>query len=302
MTSKIVCIVAAACVVSCKGADSTPASAGAKGERGVQLVWRGQWNASTAYVMNDAVQSQGAAYIAVAPSTNSAPPSAPWQVLVERAPAAAQASGPTSRGPQGPPGPEGPVGPQGPAGPAGSGGASDAQMTSGARLTAMRTAFTGADGSRLAQDVHRFFDSAIGAFCAPRKASDGELRCLPGQPDTADVSPEFFADEACTKRVALYSYASESGCSPTYAVEPLSAYQCSGGQFRAAALRVYQIGAALPPTTTFFTNSGGGCSKITLAPYDAYYAVGAELPPAKFVRFTAEPEKPATAEARADAR
>lgn len=74
--------------------------AGAAGPRG--LAWLGTWSAVTTYAIGDAVEHEGSAYVAVAPSTAVAPPSAEWELL-----ASAGATGPA--GPQGPPGPAGNV-------------------------------------------------------------------------------------------------------------------------------------------------------------------------------------------------
>jgi len=65
-------------------------------QRGIN--WQGTWNASTAYVVNDAVALDGSSYIATRANTNSRPPSTRWDVL-----SAAGTAGPT--GPTGPAGP-----------------------------------------------------------------------------------------------------------------------------------------------------------------------------------------------------
>lgn len=63
------------------------AQAGAGGATGPigppGMVWRGTWNSGTAYVVNDAVQYNGASYIAVVNNTNSAPPSANWNLIAQ---------------------------------------------------------------------------------------------------------------------------------------------------------------------------------------------------------------------------
>lgn len=45
------------------------------------VVWRGTWSSGTAYAVSDAVYYNGSSYIAVAANTNSAPPSANWNIL-----------------------------------------------------------------------------------------------------------------------------------------------------------------------------------------------------------------------------
>ncbi|MBB4663487.1 collagen-like protein [Conexibacter arvalis] len=80
------------------------------------IVWRGTWNALTAYATGDTVFANGSSWIATAPSTNVEPAEGTsWNLL------AAGASGPA--GPQGPVGPVGPQGPVGPVGPQGADGA-----------------------------------------------------------------------------------------------------------------------------------------------------------------------------------
>ena len=76
------------------------------------LTWKGAWSSATTYTIGGAVALNGSSYIAVAVNTNSAPPSASWNLL-----AAQGAVGPA--GPQGVVGPTGPQGVVGPAGPQG---------------------------------------------------------------------------------------------------------------------------------------------------------------------------------------
>lgn len=45
------------------------------------FVWRGAWDSGTTYAVSDGVSYNGSSYIATAVSTNSAPPSANWDVL-----------------------------------------------------------------------------------------------------------------------------------------------------------------------------------------------------------------------------
>lgn len=115
------------------GAQGATGATGAKGPKG--LTWRGAWSSSTAYVVDDAVSSNGSSYIAVANNTNSQPPSANWNVLASKGdtgatgPAGAQgATGAT--GAQGAQGPTGAQGPQGPAGPDGAPGRKSVIKTS----------------------------------------------------------------------------------------------------------------------------------------------------------------------------
>ena len=56
---------------------------GAKGDKGLQ--WRGDWNSSTNYVIDDLVNRNGKLYIAIAANNNSEPPSANWELFFESA-------------------------------------------------------------------------------------------------------------------------------------------------------------------------------------------------------------------------
>src|SRR5438876_11157422 len=56
----------------CSASLETPLDWNAKGSPG--LVWRGQWKDSASYVINDAVQYLGSAYVAIAASQNVPPP------------------------------------------------------------------------------------------------------------------------------------------------------------------------------------------------------------------------------------
>jgi len=90
--------------------------------------WRGAWSAATAYVANDGVNYQGSSYVATAPVTGTAPPTAPWQLVAQQG-----ATGAT--GPQGPTGATGATGAQGPAGATGPTGATGAQGAAGLSVT-----------------------------------------------------------------------------------------------------------------------------------------------------------------------
>ena len=76
------------------GPQGVPGSQGQNGQRGLQgvagaagspgLVWRGDWNETTWYVAPDVVQHDGSAYVCLAPSYDSAPPSDEWALLAAR--------------------------------------------------------------------------------------------------------------------------------------------------------------------------------------------------------------------------
>jgi hypothetical protein len=73
------------------GAQGLKGDTGARGPAG--LTWRGAWAEGTAYLVNDAVQSAGAAYVATATSTGSAPPGAAWTLLAASGAAGADVTG-----------------------------------------------------------------------------------------------------------------------------------------------------------------------------------------------------------------
>src|SRR5437868_5043214 len=95
----------------------------------VGLNWRGSWDNSTAFAINDAVFFSGSSYVSIQPGTNLEPDKNPsaWTLLAQQG--AAGATGPTGAtgqqgatgvtGPQGPPGATGATGPQGTTGPQG---------------------------------------------------------------------------------------------------------------------------------------------------------------------------------------
>lgn len=79
-----------------QGPQGVPGPVGAEG-----LTWRGMWNTTTAYVLDDAVAYNGASYFCITPNTNTAPTEQPtdttWALLAS----------------QGATGPQGDAGPQG---------------------------------------------------------------------------------------------------------------------------------------------------------------------------------------------
>jgi hypothetical protein len=113
--------------------DEMEVGGGSTGGTGVN--WRGTWNASTTYLVDDAVAYLGSSYIATAEHAGSPPPAAPWAVMAQAGGVGPQgpigATGPTGpqgiqgiqgvQGVQGPQGPQGPIGPQGIQGPQGTG-------------------------------------------------------------------------------------------------------------------------------------------------------------------------------------
>jgi len=81
----------------------------ARTARSLGLNWRGAWDAMTVYAANDAVERNGASYVATTANMNAEPPSPVWDVLAAKG----------SDGAQGLPGDKGDQGDAGAAGPAG---------------------------------------------------------------------------------------------------------------------------------------------------------------------------------------
>lgn len=89
------------------------------------LNWTGTWSNATAYNPGDVAYLNGSSYVAVTANTNSAPPSANWNMLAQQgATGATGTQGPTgATGPQGATGATGATGAQGPQGTPGTNGA-----------------------------------------------------------------------------------------------------------------------------------------------------------------------------------
>jgi hypothetical protein len=103
---------------------------GPQGPRG--LTWRGVWHSASNYLADDAVQSNGSAWLARRANANVAPvEGADWNLLAQKGDTGATgATG--SQGPIGLTGPAGPIGPQGPTGSTGSTGSTGATGPQGA--------------------------------------------------------------------------------------------------------------------------------------------------------------------------
>ncbi|MFD4191946.1 hypothetical protein [Amycolatopsis thermoflava] len=89
------------------------------------LTWKGEWAPGAAYQPRDAVLYQGSSYIAIFPSTGSAPPNSNWMLLAAKGDKGDRGEA-GAVGAAGPAGPAGPVGPQGEKGDPGTPGVSDA--------------------------------------------------------------------------------------------------------------------------------------------------------------------------------
>jgi hypothetical protein len=57
---------------------------GDTGEPGTSFVWKGEWDSETTYEANEAVEHNGSSYIAIAPNTDSEPPSADWELMAQK--------------------------------------------------------------------------------------------------------------------------------------------------------------------------------------------------------------------------
>jgi hypothetical protein len=157
-------------------------------------------------------------------------------------------------------------------------------MTAGSRLTPLSVAWVGADGSRLAPDPGMFRDTQLNVVCNVQLASDGEWRCLPANVDTAPVQAGYFADSGCQAPAAVNIY-SPYGCTPKYITEVVTGTQfCTEYYLTVGYLRVFALGASL--TNFYQKDSSGACVPYAYAyPYPVY-ALGAEILPSTFVRFT----------------
>lgn len=132
-----------------KGPAGAPGATGAQGPTGATgatgaagpagLNWRGAWSGSTAYNVDDSVQSSGSVFFCLVANTNQQPSTAyPPVTTTYWAPMAIEGA----QGPQGATGPTGATGTTGPQGPTGTTGATGVAGTNGA------TGSTGATGTR----------------------------------------------------------------------------------------------------------------------------------------------------------
>jgi hypothetical protein len=129
------------------GAQGPKGDAGPQGPAG--LTFRGAWDASATYSVDDVVTFAGSAYVAMidAPSLPPTADAASWALLAGKGAkgdtgAAGAQGAPGDQGPQGPQGSQGPQGPQGSQGPQGPQGPAGAKGDTGASGTTGQTAFT----------------------------------------------------------------------------------------------------------------------------------------------------------------
>ncbi|MBK6697537.1 MAG: hypothetical protein IPG50_35930 [Myxococcales bacterium] len=139
--------------------------------------------------------------------------------------------------------------------------------------------FNSADGFRYRAG---FFDRQTGEPCNVRQlAQDGVRRCLPSA-----AAVFFYADAACTQRVASYT---SCAAKPEYAAENVpDADACT-----APKTRVYKLGAELggpapdggAPAIPLYVKDGPSCTASPASPNTTYVSVASEVPPAEFVAF-----------------
>lgn len=146
--------------------------------------------------------------------------------------------------------------------------------SSGTRLRARWT--TADDG---AKQFRGFWDSAREAECTFQGASDGTTRCLPVG---IFIHPSFYADAACTKRIAY----GEKGCAATTAT--LQGRYCAGSEVTQT---IFSLGARFT-APQLYTKDGATCTSTSAAGWADrdLYVVGAEIPPSEFVAAKTEVE------------
>lgn len=161
---------------------------GAKGDVGpAGMAWRGGWNASALYFVNDVVELGGASYIAVFANVASSPPSLEWQLLAARG--ADGQTGPAGpAGPQGLTGPAGSMGQVGPAGPTGATGPAGAQGPPGADgISAIHYALAGYTAAKFNGNL----GGRIGAHLKCQAEFPGSHYCHVAE--TIDANPSAYS-------------------------------------------------------------------------------------------------------------
>ena len=123
-----------------------------------------------------------------------------------------------------------------------------------------------ADGARVLWQTR---DEREGFACALAPTTDG-VRCVPT--DFGLIGYGDFADAACTVPAAM-SLGGEENAPPTIRFAAVG-----GGPHGSGPLKIFAGGARLADT---FHHAGGGCERRPGQP--AVYAVGPEIPPARFV-------------------
>jgi len=152
----------------------------------------------------------------------------------------------------------------------------------------------GASGSRLRRlirehddgtsEVIAMRDTELGGDCRFQLDREGSLRCLPvldGHPFA--IAQSYYSDSGCSNGVAMFT--SVQGAPPSHAVY-FEGGTCS------IVFHYYELGAALsfPAKTPIYYRAlpSGLCTESTVSttPGTLYFALGAEMAPARFVAAT----------------
>jgi hypothetical protein len=186
-----------------------------------------------------------------------------------------------AQGPAGTPGATGAQGPQGVTGPAGATGATGAtgpggdfvRFVSGSRLTAVRRTFTGDDGSIWGEWLG-FHDNDRNVDCAPMRAEDGKMRCLP----RTDLMVSFYKDGFCGLPLA-YDSTGLASAAP-WALEKLT---IPGKQ--AEGYRAHAVVAPRSYASTMSTGVPGSCTSTSGYSTWSYYTTSGYVHPTYWVAF-----------------
>ena len=145
---------------------------------------------------------------------------------------------------------------------------------SGSRLTAKQYTWTGADGAIDLVNPGTFHDTTLNADCEPMIATDSTVRCLPANYGYGIGA--YFADAACTEPAAFVTWPCGN---PPYVYTSTTYDSCNGTQ----GATVYALsGTAL---ANYYTTNGTTCTSHVPTAGEAFYALGAVVPPSTFVSF-----------------
>jgi hypothetical protein len=183
-----------------------------------------------------------------------------------------------AQGPAGTPGATGAQGPQGVTGPAGATGATGpggdfVRFVSGSRLTAVRRTLTGDDGSIWGEWLG-FHDNDRNVDCAPMRAEDGKMRCLP----RTDLVVWIYKDGFCGLPLAYDSTGLASASS--WALEEIT---IPGKQ--AQGYRAHAVVAPRSYANTMSTGVPGACTTTSGHETWSYYTTSGSVSPSYWVAF-----------------
>lgn len=160
---------------------------------------------------------------------------------------------------------------------------SDQRITPGTRLH--ERVLLGDDGSEISLGL---WDDRAGIPCEPRKAADGQMRCLPlldnlalhgaNRRGTSVFYDEWFSDPGCTTPVA---YCRAGVCDQDE--PPVAVVNSAGGSED-----IYQVGALHTGTLYFFdAEAGGSCEVYSgqsyLLQFGSLWSIGPAVPARLFV-------------------